>query len=502
MTAAPRPSREIDGKGRNVRNVRELLADRNEARRRFKPYPAYKDSGVEWLGEIPAGWDVAPVYARYEVALGKMLDAKRVTGECSGRYLRNVDVQWDRVNTEGLPEMDFAPWERDRYSVRPGDLFVCEGGEVGRTAIWRGEIEQCFYQKALHRVRPRAEREVPRFFYYLMHMVASRGVFAGAGNQNTIDHLTATQLRHYRFPFAPGYEQRAIAAFLDRETARIDALVAKKERLIELLQEQRTALITRAVTKGLPAEAAAKAGLDTNVPMKDSGVEWLGEIPAHWEVKRVRHLMSRIEQGWSPDCENREADEAEWGVMKAGCVNRGVFVESEHKALPAALQPITELEIHEGDLLMSRASGSRELVGSVALVPKCRPRLLLCDKVFRLHLNPKEGHRSFLAYSMNSRIARWQIEVVLSGGSGLANNIAQGVVKDLIVPIPPRAEQRAIAAFLDRETAEIDSLTAKVRDAIALLKELRTALISAAVTGKIDVRGATAEAWAPQGGLA
>jgi type I restriction enzyme S subunit len=120
--------------------------------RRFKPYPACKDSGVEWLGDIPAHWEVAPVYARYEVALGKMLDAKRLTGEFSGPYLRNVDVQWDKVNTDGLPEMDFAPWERDRYSVRPGDLLVCEGGEVGRTAIWRGEIEPCFYQKALHRV--------------------------------------------------------------------------------------------------------------------------------------------------------------------------------------------------------------------------------------------------------------------------------------------------------------------------------------------------------------
>jgi type I restriction enzyme S subunit len=207
-----------------------------------------KDSGVEWLGEIPAHWEVAPVYARYEVALGKMLDAKRVTGEFSGPYLRNVDVQWDIVNTEGLPEMDFAPSERERYSVRPGDLLVCEGGEVGRTAIWRGEIEPCFYQKALHRVRPRANRDDARFFFYLMYMVAKRGVFAGAGNQNTIDHLTAVQLKHYRFPFAPAPEQRAIATFLDRETARIDALVAKVREAIERLKELRTALISAAVT--------------------------------------------------------------------------------------------------------------------------------------------------------------------------------------------------------------------------------------------------------------
>ncbi len=137
------------------------------ALRRFQPYPAYKDSGIEWLGEIPGHWNVAPLYARYEVALGKMLDAKRVTGEFSGRYLRNADVQWDVVNTEGLPEMDFAPSERERYLLRSGDLLVCEGGEVGRTAIWRGEVEECFYQKAIHRVRPRSEKEAPRFFYYL-----------------------------------------------------------------------------------------------------------------------------------------------------------------------------------------------------------------------------------------------------------------------------------------------------------------------------------------------
>ena len=111
-----------------------------------------------------------------------------------------------------------------------------------------------------------------------MRALAQQGVFVAGGNPNTIDHLTAVKLRHYRFPFAPPEEQRAIVASLDRETARIDALVAKKERLIELLEEKRTALITRAVTKGL----------DPNAPMKDSGVEWLGEIPAHWEVKRVR----------------------------------------------------------------------------------------------------------------------------------------------------------------------------------------------------------------------
>ena len=207
-----------------------------------------RESGVEWLGKIPAHWKVAPLYARYEVALGKMLDAKRDTGDSSGRYLRNVDVQWDFINVEDLPEMDFLPAERDRYMLRPGDLLVCEGGEVGRTAVWSGELNECFYQKAIHRVRPWLDSEIPRFFYFLMYALAKRGIFTAGGNPNTIDHLTAVQLRHYRIPFPTTNEQRAIAAFLDGETARIDALIVKIRQAIDCLKELRTALISAAVT--------------------------------------------------------------------------------------------------------------------------------------------------------------------------------------------------------------------------------------------------------------
>ena len=212
------------------------------------PNSPMKDSGIEWIGKIPLHWNIAPLYARYEVALGKMLDTKRISGKFSGRYIRNIDVQWDFVNTDDLPEMDFAPDERERYGLKVGDLLVCEGGEVGRTAIWRGEIEDCFYQKAIHRVRPRLEEESPRFFYYLMYSYAKRGVFAASGNPNTIDHLTAVELRRFRFPFAGPEEQRAIASFLDQETAKLDALIAKAREAIERLKELRIALISAAVT--------------------------------------------------------------------------------------------------------------------------------------------------------------------------------------------------------------------------------------------------------------
>jgi type I restriction enzyme, S subunit len=449
---------------KNTKSLAEL--------RRFKPYPSYKDSGVEWVREIPAHWAVAPVCARYEVALGKMLDAKRVTGEFSGQYLRNIDVQWDRVNIQDLPEMDFPPRERERYMVRSGDLLVCEGGEVGRTAIWRGEIDECFYQKALHRVRPRSEREAPRFFYYLMSMVASRGVFAAIGNQNTIDHLTAVQLKHYRFPFAPEEEQRAIAAFLDRETARIDTLVTKKERLIELLQEQRTALITRAVTKGL----------DPNIPMKNSGVEWLGAIPAHWGVNRTK-FAARLRSGHTPSRQHPEYWQdctIPWfGLADVWQIRDGrieCVYETTEKISELGLANSAARLLPMGTVILSRtASVGFSAVLGVDMAttqdfvnwvcgPTLRPEYLLY--VFR---------------SMEHEFRR------LTMGS-THQTIYMPDVGGFSTPIPPLPEQDQVVAVIRKETVRIDALVAKVGDAIDRLSELRAALICAAVTGKIDVR--------------
>ena len=445
--------------------------------RRFRRYPEYKESGLEWLGNIPAHWNIAPVYARYEVALGKMLDAKRVTGESSGRYLRNVDVQWDAVNVKNLPEMDFSPSERNRYLLLPGDLLVCEGGEVGRTAIWGGELEECFYQKAIHRVRPRSDSAIPRFFYFLMYALAQRGVFTAGGNPNTIDHLTAVQLRHYRVPFPTKDEQRTIATFLDRNTAKIDALVAKKEQLIELLQEKRTALITRAVTRGL----------DPNVPMKDSGVEWLGDIPGHWKTTPAGRVVLRIEQGWSPVAEDRPAGTDEWGVIKLSAVSAGNFREAEHKTLPSGVSPDARYEIREKDFLLTR-SNTPDLVGDVCVVGVVRSQLMLCDLVYRLNVMDDRVDRSFLAYWFLSPAGRHQIEVDARGSSRSMVKVSQGIIRAWTVATPPPEEQQAVVQFLDRETYRTDVLIAKVHEAIDHLTEYRTALISAAVTGKIDVR--------------
>jgi type I restriction enzyme, S subunit len=208
-----------------------------------------KESGILSIGEIPEHWNVAPLYSRYDLQLGKMLDAKRITGKHLAPYLRNIDVQWDYINVDKLPEMDFELHERKHFSLEVGDLLICEGGESGRTAIWRGDLPECFYQKALHRLRPqKKERDHPRFFYYLMFATTKLGVFLAGSNSNIIQHLPAEKLKVYRFPFPSFLEQLEIVNYLDQQFSGINQLIIKTELVIEKLQEYRRSLITAAVT--------------------------------------------------------------------------------------------------------------------------------------------------------------------------------------------------------------------------------------------------------------
>ena len=230
-----------------------LLAEKRQATishavtRGLDPNAQMEDSGIPWLGEVPAHWSTPPLRLRYASELGKMLDTAKISGEHPVPYLRNTDVQWGRVNFEGLPEMDIPEAEYARYTVREGDLMVCEGGEVGRAAVL-GEVPSVLgFQKALHRLRACSSDENPRFMYYTFCWAAKHGVFDGSG-QATIAHLTGEQLRAYRFVKPPIDEQNAVVEFLDTEVTRLDSLKAEAEYGIELLRERRSTLISAAVT--------------------------------------------------------------------------------------------------------------------------------------------------------------------------------------------------------------------------------------------------------------
>ena len=195
-----------------------------------------------------------------------------------------------------------------------------------------------------------------------------------------------------------------------------------------------------------------------------------------------------MEQGKSPECENIPATSEQWGVLKTSCVNNGIFHSQQNKALPEHTKPHTQYQVKAGDVLMSRASGSINLIGSVALVPNdVQENLLLSDKIFRIHLT-KDCDARFFTLLMATPYMRTLIERAISGAEGMANNITKTSILEFVSAIPPLKEQMELVNYLTQKIQAFDALVLKATTAIEVMQERRTALISSAVTGKIDVR--------------
>lgn len=434
----------------------------------LRPYPEYRESGVAWLGRVPAHWETAALRHRFTVQLGKMLDTKRITGQHLVPYLRNTDVQWDRVNVEDLPTMDVRPDEYDRYTVRAGDLLVCEGGEVGRAAVWGGASNVYAYQKALHRLRPlRANRDQARYLYYALFDVAKRGVFRADGSENTIAHLPADKLRGYRFAFPPTDEQDAIIRYLDAADRRIRRYVRAKQRLIALLGEQKRLIVHGAVTRGI----------DPNVSLKPSGVNWLGDVPAHWEVHKLKQL-TQFRNGLA----FKPGDWKHTGVPIIRIQNLNGsddFNYTDAGDLPNALL------IQPGDLLFAWSGNRGTSFGPFVWA---RPfAAYLNQHIFKLH---GYGIDSEFFLHLLHAVTR-HVEEQTHGIIGLVH-VTKPELGSVVVPVPPPEEQKAIVRHVRREYSTIDVAIGRAHREIELLREYRTRLVADVVTGKLDVRAASA----------
>lgn len=444
----------------------------------YKPYPAYKDSGVEWLGQVPEHWQVKRLkfIATVQTGVAKGKDnVGRDTIEVP--YLRVANVQDGYLSLDDVTTIEIPREDLPRYSLKPGDVLMNEGGDfdkLGRGHVWQGEIEPCIHQNHVFAVRP--AKVPPHWLNAFTGSQTAQFYFMGRSKQSTnLASISSSNVMELPVVVPPDDELPTVLAYLDRETARLDALIEKKTRFIELLREKRQALITHAVTKGL----------DPNVKMKGSGVEWLGEVPEHWDMSPLKRLVSSISQGWSPECEARIPEDGEWGVVKVGCVNGGVFRPEESKALPTEMEPRPELSLKAGDVLISRAN-TRELVGSCAVVARDYPNLLLCDKLYRVGCSERVTS-DFLA-ALVTVYGRRAVEIEATGASSSMVNIAQSVILDLLVAVPGTDEQVEIISRISAATNRIERLREKTERSIDLLKERRSALITAAVTGQIDLR--------------
>ncbi|WP_311276855.1 restriction endonuclease subunit S [Methylobacterium sp. WCS2018Hpa-22] len=445
----------------------------------FPAYQKYVERKVEWIGATPNHWAVCALNYRYIVELGKMLDESRITGNFPGYYLRNTDVQWGKINIIDLPLMDFNGSDVSRYSLRPGDLLVCEGGEVGRAAIWNGGVDPCYYQKALHRLRPRYhERDDVRYLFYVLTCAAKFGAFSGGEAKATIAHLPAETLRRHLFPFPPTEEQRAIADFLNRETAKIDALVEEQRRLIALLREKRRAIIFHAVTKGLAPDAI----------MKDSGIGWLGEVPAHWKIMALRRLIDQERPITYGIVQPGEGDPEGRFMVRGQDYSRGwVMPEEIFRVSDVVELPYRRARLKPGDVVITIVGAG---LGNTAVIPAFLDGGNITQTTARLA--PATGIISsdYLALALGSNIGSIQVSLYQKGAAQPGLNLEH--LSAFQLPLPPLEEQQHVVRWLAPVLRQISEITAAAEQMVVLFNERRAALISAAVTGKIDVRPSAA----------
>lgn len=429
----------------------------------FPRYESYKDSGVEWLGEVPELWDDLPLKAVASYN-DEVLD-DRTPDDYELLYVDISSV--DRLTGISSKETLFfssAP-SRARRRVKHGDVIISTVRTYLRAIARIFEPEDnLIVSTGFCVVRPGE-----RIFYGFLAYLVSSNFFVDAVISRSVGvsypAINASDLVSIRVPLPPFPEQKTIAAFLDRETAKIDALIAEQQRLIELLKEKRQAVISHAVTKGLNPDA----------PMKDSGIEWLGEVPKHWGVVQSRRLFSvRNEPA-------RESDQQLTASQKYGVIPQTEFVEREGRRVVETITGKDSLRHAEsGDFIISlrsfqggiewcRVSGSVTF-HYVILIPAKNIIGLFFSYLFK-SLNYIQALRSTTNLIRDGQDMRWSHFVQVD------------------LPVIPADEQELIAEFLDRETAKLDALTAEAQTAITLLQERRTALISAAVIGKIDVRG-------------
>ena len=468
----------VFGHGREVGVVTEAtdrLTEGNDRidelqKRPFPSYSKYRDSGVEWLGEIPAHWHLKRL--KHSVARLE-----------SGGTPESGNVEYWTDDEHGIPWVAISDISRDyrlhvtakriteqgrqskRLRILPkGTLLYSMYASLGKVALL--ETEATINQAILGIVTRENEvlRDYLRWWFEFMQAHVRM-----LSSSNTQDNLSAERVRNMPIvlPIAIK-EQHAIAGFLDHETTRIDALVARKERLIELLQEKRIALITRAVTRGL----------DANAPMKDSDVEWLGEIPAHWVTWKATHGFRRIGSGTTPKSNNPEYYNGDIAWVTTSELRETVIVDTEKKVTATAVRENPTLRKYpKGTLLFAMYGATIGRLGILGIASTV-------NQACAAFAEPLHFITRFVYYWLQMR----RPTLIVHSAGGGQPNLSQDDLRQLRIPAPPMDEQRAIADVLDHETTRIDILIGKVHEAIDDLNEFRAALISAAVTGKIDVR--------------
>jgi type I restriction enzyme, S subunit len=448
----------------------------------FERYPHYKASSSEWLEEVPAHWRVGAI--KYFVLakngsirtgpFGSHLTSSEMLSGPIRVYNQRSVIDGDFDSGEAfISEEKFS--ELASFEVFPGDLLVTTRGTIGRAAILPEQAERGILHPCLLRLQPDNAHIDTKFLKTLIQdsdLVKTQ--LSYWSNATTIDVIYSDTIASVIIPVPPVAEQIQIITFLNQETAKIDRLVGEQQRLMELLKEKRQAVISHALAKGLNPHA----------PMRPSGVEWLGDMPAHWEMlplKRDLDFLTSGSRGWA---ENYSA-EGELFIRIANLTRGSIGLDLsdiQRVSVPHGAEG-SRTKVRTGDVLFSITA----YLGSVAVVPDALENAYVSQHVALARLAQSRLEPKWVGFVALSIVGQTWFELQSYGGTKIQLSLDD--VRNLPIPIPPRAEQHSIIAYIEDELAKFDTLTAEAQRAIDLLQERRTALISAAVIGQIDVRG-------------
>ncbi len=442
----------------------------------LKPYIEYKDSGIKWIGNIPSHWETNKLKFLLSEPLKYGANEPAEYDELSWpRYIRITDIDEKGL----LKKKTFKSISEDiayPYLLKDGDiLFARSGATVGKTFFYLKSFGKSAYAGYLIRARFKNKKVFSKFIYYFSRSNIYWEWIKSNFIQATIQNISAEKYSNLLLPLPLSLkEQQAIASYLDDRTKQIDSLIEKKQQQIKLLQEKRSALITHKVTKGL----------DPKVKMKDSYVKWLGKIPAHWTAKKLKYLAIVNSSNVDKKTKEHEKDILLCNyvdVYKNDYIDNGI---NFMKATASDTQ-IKKFRLQKNDVIITKDSESPNDIGVPAFVLKDFE-----DIVCGYHLaqiKPKTIIGSFLFRCFQTKWLQAYFEISAKGITRYGLSVSD--INSSIIPIPTIIdEQKIIANFLDKETSKIDTLILKIKQSIQLLKEYRPALITAAVTGKINVQ--------------
>ena len=439
-------------------------------------YPQYKESGVEWIGEIPKHWEIKKLKYVAKI-LPSNVDKHIYPDEVQVRLCNYTDVYYndyitvDTVLKKGsCKESEFA-----KFALQKSDVIITKDSEtpddIGVPTYVKDNLDSVVCGYHLTMLRPLACRG--EYIFRFIQSDRTRRYFELESNGITRYGLGKSSIENLLLPIPTDFEQQQIANFLDRKTGQIDKLIRIKERRIELLQEQRTALINQLVTKGL----------DPNVEMKPSGMEWIGNIPRHWEMIKLRYL-GVLQNGISKDSDSFGLG---YPFLSYGDVYNNYTLPTQVEGLVKSTETDRErYSVLEGDVFFTRTSETIEDIGISSTCMQTIENCVFSGFLIRFRNTSKVLTKEFSKYYFLSHLPR--IFLAREVNIVTRSSLSQELLKRLPVLLPSIDEQEEIAIFLDEQTQKIDFMIEKENKQIQLLKEYRQSLISETVTGKIDIR--------------